>query len=425
MSTLVSGRAFVLPWIGTVALACAPALAWAQSYSYRQVPGNGRGLFELRLGGTYVAPSGGSAGAGLLVGAVTSGPTSGTTSLIAGVLDLNKLFDPVQPLPGFTTVVPTGSVFSLGGGCLRGGQTDFPYINGNRPAIVRYGGAGFIVVVPTLTGISPTNQYDSADCAVDRNATRTVYAFSNRSLNRVELWQDGAGGFQPLQLTQLAGVATPFGGGLRPALDIDVATQQVSVLYQELGGRTVLNSVNPLTGTVGGACEVFTAPGPTGFTRPRETTTFSFSGGTRFAVGDFDNNGTTEIVRISPGCVRQSFPAGSSAGGNGFNWTGYGHAPDPTLNKENVLWGDYFYLDDNTNYVPQAAGGPFPGRGGPFSACGVRTRDGGHDVIAVTPGILSTIMEFSRGSVETDRISVGGNEDPGLFGSCIRTTFSF
>lgn len=410
---------------GMLAFASALAPDGAPSYDYRQVPGNGRNLFEIRLGNTPAAPPGIDNGTGLVVGAITTGPTSGTTSLIAGVLDVNKLFDPVQTLPALTTVVASGSIFSLGGGCARGTQTDFPYINANRPAIMHYNGTTFGVVVPTLTGIAPTNQYDSAECVVIPGANRTVYAFTNRTLGRVEIWKDDAGGFQPLQTTQITGVATPFGGGLRLAMSYDIAAGELVTMYQETGGRTVTRAVNVTSGAPGTACEVANSAPPTGFTRPREASIFISGQGVRIEIGDFDNNGSTEIVRLGPGCTRQTFPAGSSAGGNGYNWNSYGVAVDDSLDKANVLWGDYFYLDDNTNYVPQAAGGPFPGRGGPFSACAVRTRDGANDVITVTPGILSTIMEFSRGSVETDRISVGGNEDPGLLDACIRTTFSF
>ncbi len=357
------------------------------------VPVNGRQVFEVRLG-TSVRTSDGLEIP--LVVVVTGGPTPGTTTLAGAQLDGASLFDG-GPNPSFTNIVASGGIFSLGGGCERGTVTEFPFILTNRPRIARFNSSTglFSVVTPTIAG---TDSYDSIDCAP--SPVGTLFATTNSTLGRVEIYRDNGAGFVPVQVGGITGVATPFSGGMRPGLGFQGIQNDMTLSFMRSNGANEFVSVNASTGTLGTPCIFFNAPAPSGFVRPRESLFRILpNGGARLAVGDFDDNGTTDIVTIPPGSctpTATSAGAGSSNGGNGYNWTGYATATGVSPSAENILWGDYFYVDPHNNFVHDSPiNSPFAGRGGPFHGCGVGDRDSGPSMLAVSAGTSNLTLQFS------------------------------
>ena len=353
-----------------------------------------REVLETRLGMTTGL---GSILDKLVVTVVTAGPNPGTTSLIGASINGSTLFNGGAN-PAFANVVASGSIFSLGGGCRRGSMIDFPFINANRPRIARYNPdtGQYIVVTPSIAG---TDLYDSIDCVV--STLGTIFATTNRTLDRVEIYRDSGGGFVPVQLTGINNIATPFSGGVRPAIAVD-SQDDLYVLFQRALGANEFVSVDLATGTVGAPCTFFPATAPTGFTRPRETMLDIYPrgpGGALIAAGDFDDNGSTDIITVPLGSCTPtvtSAGAGSSNGGNGYNWTGYASGPELAEIANNILWGGYWYVRSG-NAIAEASPivSPFVGRGGPFHGCGVENRDSGLSLLAVGAGANTQTLQFS------------------------------
>jgi hypothetical protein len=383
------------------------------------IPVINRQIFELRLGATTRSTSS-TANGGLLATVLTAGPTSGTTSLFGATLDGGTLFNG-GPAPTFTTILASGSAFSLGGGCQRGGFTDFPFINANRPRIARFDAAtgAFGVLTPTIAG---NDFYDAIDCAP--SSLGTAFVISNRTLSRVEIYRDNGAGFQAVNTTGINNVITPFSGGLRSAIAVDPLAGDVLLSVTRNTGAHQMITVDLATGAVATPCPLTSAPIPGGFTRPREggfRLLGKGAGARRLIVADFDNDGTTDFVTVPAGnCspTLSSGPAGSSNGGNGFNWTGYSTTHDPETHNANVLWGDYFYVAPGDNFAQDSAlTSPYSGRGGPFHGCTVLDRDFGHSILSLATGSLNTTLDFAlaqtpRALNNGNRIFGGGLESP-------------
>lgn len=361
------------------------------------IPVINRQIFELRLGATTRSTSS-IANGGLLATVLTAGPTSGTTSLFGATLDGGTLFNG-GPAPTFTTILATGSAFSLGGGCQRGGFTDFPFINANRPRIARFDAATgtFSVVTPTIAG---SDFYDAIDCVP--SSLGTAFVVSNRTLSRVEVYRDNGSGFQAVNTTGINNVVTPFSGGLRNAIALDPLALDVLLSVTRNSGAHQMIAVDLATGTLSAPCQLASAPVPTGFTRPREGAFRLLgkgAGARRLIVADFDNDGSTDIVTLPSGSCSPTItsgPAGSSNGGNGFNWTGYSTTHDPETHNANILWGDYFYVAPGDNFAQDSAlASPYAGRGGPFHGCTVVDRDVGFSILSLATGSLNTTLDFT------------------------------
>ncbi len=363
------------------------------------IPVINRQIFELRLGATTRSTSS-IANGGLLATVLTAGPTSGTTSLLGATLDGGTLFN-AGPAPVFSTIVASGSVFSLGGGCQRGGFTDFPFINANRPRIARFDAATglFSVVTPSIAG---SDLYDSIDCVP--SSLGTAFVVSNRTLSRVEVYRDSGSGFQVVNTTGIPNVITPFSGGLRNAVTLDPDAVDLLLSVTRSSGAHQAIAVDLASGTVGTPCPLTTAAVPSGFTRPREGLFQLIGSGAaarRIIVADFDNNGSTDIA-ITPASscspTISSRPPGSSGGGGAYDWTAYaGHR---ALNQRlaNVMAKDYFFAEQGNNTVQNSSASlPYPGRGGPFHGCSVRDRNVGLTFLSVATGTLNATLDFRLG----------------------------
>ena len=394
-------------------LACADVAA--QGFLTRDVSVNGRQVQEIRLGTTTRTPASSVPGAGLVAMVVTNGPVAGTTTLAGAFLDGGNLFVG-GALPAFTSIVAQGSVFSLGSGCTNGTFTDFPYINANRPQIARFDAntGQFSTFTPTIPG---TDNFDSADCAVGSNGT--THVFTNRTQRRIEVYKDNGGGLTPVQNTAQNSVITPFGGGVRPSIVIGrINDDEVAdILYMTSNGATNVQAVNTNNGTLGPLCQIFISTPPVVFIKPRETALFLPNLPTdpqRVAVGDFNLDGTTDIVtvnRTGGGCATQvtSGPVGSANGGNGYNWNGYGISQAEQDARSNVLWGSLFYVTNGSTVAQLSpVPSPYAGRGGPFDACAGRNLDKGSTFIGVGTAASNTQISYS---LAPGIVAIGGTDN--------------
>ena len=324
---------------------------------------NGRPVQEIRLANE---PGGNPALVRAMV--VTNGPTSGTTTLLTAVANGNVWFDPSAATPTFTSVVASGTVFSVGGGCLRGNQLDFPFIDGNRPKIARFVGGG-VSIVPVGVG---SELFDSAECAVSGDGTRTFFIFTNRTLQRLFFFNDAGGANDLLNpRVTFSSVKTPFVGGLRPSISVVPGTADtVAMLFMATNGQSRWMQYNGGTQNVEFECLAgVQSPPPAGFTIPRGSRVAN-----RQAIGDFNGDGVFEVVTIQPvnpppaSCEKlpPATPVGPVAGA-GFNWSEPGMALNPLTGQLTFLAGFQTLIDSlgALTTVP----GPYAGGAGSFATC--------------------------------------------------------
>lgn len=355
--TLASPR-----WLPAVALLllaiCGDVLAQFAS-TLRLTTPNGRSVLEIRKG-TQPANS-----RLLFTAVITAGPISGSTSLLLQQSLVDDIFNPGAPAAGWTVVRSSITAFSLGGGCGRNNLIDFPFINNNRPEILRITGTTQQVI--TL-GIAGNDQYDSIDCLVQADG-RLLYMLTNRTRQRLEFRRE-QGGLLQLVRDNFGTVITPFVGGMRPSFarfrrwvagpsaptilgaptpDGTAVLQDSFVVFFLEGIVPAMQLVKILAVlddeslTTRSQCVGASAAAPTGFTIPKES-----------AVAD-------------------------------------GRAIGPSRNN-NVLWGDYFYMAGEggcTQTEPaesQGSTGPF----GLYTWAGVAANNvGGNSIDGDGSGLIA------------------------------------
>jgi hypothetical protein len=168
---------------------------------------NGRAVLEIRKGTHLASPD------LLFTAVVTAGPSSGTTSLLLQQALVQDVFNSALPAAPWTVVRSSFTGFSLGGGCGRSNLIDFPFINANRPEILRITGTNNQVI--TLT-IANTDQYDSIDCIVQGDG-QVLYMLTNRTQKKLEFRREVSGTLA-LVRDDFGVVITPFVGGVRPSI---------------------------------------------------------------------------------------------------------------------------------------------------------------------------------------------------------------
>ncbi len=345
---------------GLVASALATIAPTAQAQlsvlAERTVNPNGRTVQEIRIGAD---PSGATQ---LRTVVITNGPTAGTTSLLTAVTEVNALLAGTSPAPTWTTVIAAGTAFSLGGGCRRGNQLDFPFIDANRPKILRFVGsaAGIVVNVP-VTG---KDLYDSADCVATSDQLATYFIYSNRSLSRLPLFRDtGAPNDLVNSLVTFSSVKTPFVGGLRPAIAGLPESQWISgsgphvfaLMFMRTDGQTRWHQYDASQLNINFNCLAGAqSPPPSAFTIPRGSAVIG-----HHAAGDFNNDGIAEIVTFNkgtpPNCTDPpvSTPFGNIAG-SAFNWIEF--SARRFDNGSGLIIGNQMALLPPTLVVPSTTG---------------------------------------------------------------------
>jgi hypothetical protein len=373
---------FLVTLLAVVLLTCSLATT-AQVIRQRVVEVNGRTVQEIRFGNEPGSPR--------LVRAVvvTNGPTAATTSLLTAVADVDDWVNPAAPAPTFTPIIASGTAFSVGGGCRRGGQLDFPFINANEPRVLRFSGGAPTIVPVSIAGSS----WDSADCAVANDGSRTFFLFTNRLQQNGFFYVD-TGGANDLVAPQvsLGGAKTPFAGGLRPSIaPMPGTARKVNLLFMQPNGQSRWWQYDPDAINVDFNCVAGAqVPAPTGFVIPRGARVAA-----RSAIADFDGDGDFEVVRMTPAtppnCTGVPTPtnAGTVAGSN-FNWAEPGVAADRETGQINFLAGTYTSLLANDQITSRPGGTG----GGSYAACPVGSSEAFNQMLIAAPALSPFQLEI-------------------------------
>lgn len=400
----------------------------------RSTTPNGRVVLEIRKGTHPTSPN------LLFTAAITVGPTSGTTSLLLQQAQLQDIFNAAVPAAGWTVVRSSMSGFSLGGGCGRSNQIDFPYINNNRPEILRVTGTTGQVITPT---ISNSDQYDSVDCVVQGNG-QVLYMLTNRTQGVLELRREQSGSLI-LVRNNFGSVITPFVGGVRPsiakvrrpsvftstglhgpdgtALQDDFVIFFVPALLPQSQIVKLLGILDDEPLTSFAQCDGATSPAPAGFTIPKESAVadgvaVASSRNTNVLWGDYFHvgSGNCEFVG-SP----ESF--GSSGPFNFYSWGGvaanrvYAGAPQQRVSGRAdhvtvIVPGNVVVIEGNQR---QSISSPFASRGGPLAACPITSSE--IDAAQLAIGVGSTNLQVQHSIINI-------NLQETLFGSSFEDLWS-
>lgn len=319
-------------------------------------------------------------------------------------------------------------VFSVGGGCKAGNSTVYPFVrnqsNNFRPyALWATNG------VPTITplNIAGTDQIHSIECASGPGSQDVYYLAANATQSRAEVWK-GTGTAQPTPFfVNLPQLLSPFNGGIRPLMAttlLSPAGAAIAIQYQRTNGQITVSYValNPLN--LVATCLLFTqSPVPNSFTVVREGRIVSLQGGSALtnyfgSVADLDRNGSAELVTTPTStCAPVLTGKGSSAGGNGFNWTGYGAIDNPLRAWGYFGNGNSLLRVDYSSGATQGLAVPSIGPGGPFDFMGGRVADSrayGFFALGTRPGFPREIRAVLLGESLGDANFASGFEGPSL-----------
>lgn len=349
-----------------IASATLPLAAFAdQVLATRDLQPNGRQVQEIRFG-----EEPGSRNLRVLV--LTNGPTAGTTTVLTAVASTAAWTDPSVPPPTFTTIIPSAAAFSIGGGCRRGNQVDFPYIENFRPKILRFTN-GVLSTVNVLPFDS--DQYDSAECAASLDGSRTFFIYSNRNVNRLAIMVDRGGATDlNVPLVAFSSVKPPTLGGLRPAIStVPDKPFSIALMFMETNGQTRWREYDTDLLNVDRTCLVGTqAPPPSGFSIPRGARIVN-----NFVFGDFDGNGQFEFAALDNTrgtcAAAPAYTAAGPVAGVGYTWS----EPAATIlsSGRRVMFISTQALSVAPTFAPVVAPGPNPGNGGPNAACGATSTE--------------------------------------------------
>lgn len=395
------GRAWQALGVLALLVAAFQPPASAQGYQASRVAAvNGRQVFEIRMG---IVPRTQT----LRTLVITAGPVAGSTSLLANSTLAGSVMNPAVTLP-FSVVVNSGSLYSLGGGCARAGELNFPYIDGTQFRIVRYTGTTQTIVTPPAVA----GQFEGVNCTTSANGQAVYYTLANRTTGRIEIWRELAGNAFVRIHTGAAAIRLPFNGGLRPQVSRmfrrpapSVESGQAALggtpatayemdfilsMYQTSTGTSQADVVSVLDGSVHGECQVAT--------RTAGAPPFEAFLGPDYVVGDFNGDGVGEVRSLGPTvdglCEVNSrnVTIGSAAGGNGFAWTGYAVAGDTVSKQYRVITGPTFLTLVPASVTP--APSPYTGRGGPFHAGYLGPGEFAPGILAVGTAATNSSLEF-------------------------------
>lgn len=399
-------------WKCGLLLALLSTVAHAQFPTFTRVTTpNGRPVLEIRMG---TMPANRHT---VFTAVITSGPISGSTSLMLQQALIQDVFNPGAPAAGWTVVRSSINAFSLGGGCGRSNLLDFPFINGARPEILRITGTAAQVI--TL-GITNSDQYDSIDCRVSPNG-QVYYLLSNRTRQTLELRKE-QGGLLQLVRENFGTVRSPFMGGIRPSIYYR-AVRAVAPGSERGGGTPIGNVVEFKIGwlfdLLGGpppqlaprveeASDSEPFPTNTGCALGSRADTSAFgnvnesacSGG--ICIADFNGSGQFALRRTefaSTPCVPGTAQMMSSrSGGTLFNFAGVAavESAGGTAGGNPVVSNTI--IDSNTiavfeDGVRLDVANPFAGRGGPKAACPLISSNTGGGILLAGPGAASNQLQ--------------------------------
>lgn len=366
---------------------------------------NGRQVLEIRMG---TMPANRNL---VFTSVITAGPISGSTSLMLQQALARDIFNAAGPAPGWTVVRSSITAFSLGGGCGRNNLIDFPFINNNRPEILRITGTTQQVI--TL-GITNSDQYDSIDCSVNGNG-QVLYLLTNRTRQTLELRRE-QGGMLQLVRDNFGQVRSPFQGGMRPSIRfVRVPTAAalrgspifagdfVFFMYKVFAEPLLISrgdAVDPDAFDTRSFCSFGSSPNTTGFGNVYESAAAGnaaasdFSNANRFDLSFYSQNGST----CTPGPV---IPMSSRSGGTLYTFSGIAAvATESGVGPPGSGIASTTVIDTNTvatfvNGVRSDSTLPMAGRGGPKAACALRGSGSEGGTLIAGPGTANTQVQQS------------------------------
>jgi hypothetical protein len=405
------------------------AVAQFNNFSRITTP-NGRSVLEVRMG---TMPANRNL---VFTAVITAGPVSGSTSLMLQQALAADIFNPSGPAAGWTVVRSSITAFSLGGGCGRNNLIDFPFINNNRPEILRITGTTQQVITLNISGNN--DQYDSIDCTVNE-AGQVAYILTNRTRQRLELRRE-QGGLLQLIRDDFGEVRTPFQGGARPSMRfarIRLATSPTPELfaskgdpedygsfsmffYQRLVGPLLVSRgdlADPDTFVPMSTCELGSFPNVTTFGNVNESAVAGNG-----VIGDLSNANRFDLrMNLITGATCTPGPVvtkSSRAGGTLYTFAGVAAVASASGSGPPGAGVDSLTIVDTNNVSTFESGNridtahPMTGRGGPKAACAVRGSQGEGGTLIAGPGasntqLLQTIIPINYASV----LFSGDNED--------------
>ncbi len=425
-------RAFVLL---AAALALGPATAQRLGTFNRVTTPNGRQVLEIRQG---LHPANSQL---LFTAVITAGPTGGTTSVLLQQALVRDIFNQNAPAAGWTVVRSTATAFSLGGGCGRSNLIDFPYINNNRPEILRITGTTQQVI--TL-GIAGTDQYDSIDCRTQPDG-RVLYMLTNRTRQRLEFRRE-QGGLLQLVRDNFGNVATPFRGGQRPSFAIrrfppgataadataeggpasagdPLPANRIFASYDYFSGVSqvfrdvvLLDTDEPLTERF--RCPIDFRPDPGTFNGVRESAVVS-----SFLLGKAPLADAIQAIRFligAGGCTTQPAETVANPPFTLYNFAGVaaseGYARSPFIGHHDILVvpGQVVTSD---GFVQDVRPSPFGTRGGPVWLCPMFGPEIETAAMLVGPGTTSAQVQQSVALPDISEIVFGTGMEEQLDGA--------
>ncbi len=383
---------------------------------------NGRSVLEVRMG---TMPANRNL---VFTAVITAGPISGSTSLMLQQALAPDIFNPTGPAAGWTVVRSSITAFSLGGGCGRNNLIDFPFINNNRPEILRITGTTQQVITLNISGNN--DQYDSIDCTVNE-AGQVAYILTNRTRQRLELRRE-QGGLLQLIRDNFGEVRTPFSGGARPSIrfaNIRFASTRGTgpvanmskgndsgafavFFYQYLAGPLLVSRgeiADPNAFDTRSFCELGSRPNVTTFGNVNESAVAGNG-----VVGDFTNANRFDLrMNLITGNTCTPGPVvtkSSRAGGTLYTFAGVAAVASSSGSGPPGAGIDSLTVVDTNNVSTFESGNrvdtahPMAGRGGPKAACAVRGSQGEGGTMIAGPGavntqLLQTIIPINYASV--------------------------
>lgn len=406
--------------------------ASAQFGSFSRITSpNGRQVLEIRMG---TMPANRNL---VFTAVITAGPISGSTSLMLQQALARYIFNAAGPAPGWTVVRSSLTAFSLGGGCGRSNLIDFPYINNNRPEILRITGTTQQVI--TL-GIVNSDQYDSIDCTVTGNG-QVLYLLTNRTRQTLE-----QGGLLQLIRDDFGTVRSPFQSGMRPSIRFVRARPQLGIalsgqsakggdlgnfvmfFYQRLAGPLLVSRgdiADPDALVPLAPCDMGSRPNTTTFGNVNESAAAGqaaagdWTNANRFDLRFYSVNGST----CTPGPV---IPLSSRTGGTLYTFAGIAAAESESgIGGPGTGVPATTIVDTNTvatfeNGVRSDATNPMAGRGGPKAACPIRGSETDGATLIAGPGPTSTQLQQSVVPFNLSELLFSSNSEDVWSGDFVR-----
>lgn len=310
---------------------------------------------------------------------ITAGPMAQTTSLMVNTAFVRDIFGPNPPPMTWTVLVSSGTLFSLGGGCARGNQVDFPYINNNKLAIARFVGTTSTIITATINSAA---NYESVNCTISPDRQSTLYVLVNSTAQRTEIWRQNINNVFTLERQFNLAARLPFNGGLRPSISRTLranlprpgAKGMVAPLetdYYELDKYMVIDQLASSTLRIqrweppNTLALVSSLAGNVNSVAPNESQILSDC-----AVGDFNQNWVVDAYAVGInhcGLATNPTSAGNGGGQNGYSWTSSAAYFSPISDELYVYNSSYTIAGGSQPAVT----GPsdHAGTDGPFAGC--------------------------------------------------------